>query len=99
MTEVRTFINQTGARAPIAMSCAAIVVLLFALATGWGKAAANDEGAAAHLWQLLIGLQLPLIAAFLATADWSGPRGVFKVLAVQAALLAIALAPVAILRL
>ena len=29
-----------------------------------------DEDASAHMWQLLIGIQLPLIALFLLTADW-----------------------------
>lgn len=29
-----------------------------------------DEDATAHMWQLLIGLQLPLILLFVATADW-----------------------------
>lgn len=29
-----------------------------------------DEDATAHMWQLLIGLQLPLILLFVTTADW-----------------------------
>ena len=29
-----------------------------------------DEDASAHMWQLLIGIQLPLILLFLLTADW-----------------------------
>lgn len=29
-----------------------------------------DEDASAHMWQLLIAVQLPLIALFLLTGDW-----------------------------
>ncbi len=44
-------------------------------------------------------MQLPLIAAFVVTADWGRPLGVLKVLALEAMLLAIAMAPVAIFKL
>lgn len=33
-----------------------------------------DEGASAHMWQLLVAVQLPLIALFVATADWRRPK-------------------------
>ena len=99
MAQVKTLINRTGARAPMVMSCAAMLVLLLALTTGWGRGPGHDEGAAAHLWQLLIGMQLPLIAAFVVTADWGRPLGMLKVLALEAMLLAIAMAPVAIFKL
>jgi hypothetical protein len=80
------------------MSGLAMLVLLAALTTGWGKGD-GDEGAAAHLWQLLIGLQIPLILAFIVTADWRKPMGPLKVLVLQGVLLALAMAPVAILHL
>ena len=95
---MRGFVQGLGQRGPIVMSGLAMLVLLAALTTGWGKGD-GDEGAAAHLWQLLIGLQIPLILAFVATADWRKPVGPLKVLALQGVLLALAMAPVAILHL
>jgi hypothetical protein len=95
---MRSVIQLIGRRGPVAMSIAAILLLVFALATGFERGA-KDEGVVAHTWQLLIGLQLPLIAAFLATADWRRPIEIAKVLAVQVAALALAMAPVAMLRL
>jgi hypothetical protein len=56
-----------------------------------------DEGAAAHLWQLLMVGQLPLIAWFLLRwlpKEW---RSALPVLAAQSVALALAAAPVALL--
>jgi hypothetical protein len=80
------------------MSGLAILLLAIALSTGWERGY-KDEGAVAHTWQLLIGLQIPLILAFVATADWRKPMGPLRVLALQGVLLALAMAPVAILHL
>ena len=57
---------------------AGILPLVFS-ALAFGIAIANviarvtpapDENASAHLWQLLIAAQLPLLIVFVATADW-----------------------------
>jgi hypothetical protein len=48
---------------PIAMSIAALGLVL-GYAAMFGVARQADEGAAAHLWQLLMAGQLPLIAFF-----------------------------------
>ena len=53
----------------------------------------------AHLWQILIVLQFPLVALFLATADWRRPGDVAKRVALQVVALALAMAPVAMFRL
>ena len=58
---------------------APIVCSILALALVLGNVAAHvppqkDEGTAAHLFQLLIAVQLPLVLLFLATADWTRPR-------------------------
>ncbi len=45
---------------PIAMSLGALSVIAFHLSTA-GAAPQADEGAAAHLWQLLIAGQAPLL--------------------------------------
>ena len=90
-------INRIAARVPLVCSLAAFALVVTALVTGWESHDA-DEGAAAHLFQLLIMVQLPFIAAFALTADWRrfAPA---RVLALQAGALMLALAPVAIFRL
>jgi hypothetical protein len=47
---------------PLAMSIAALALVLGHVASGGGREA--DEGTAAHLWQLLMALQVPLVALF-----------------------------------
>lgn len=67
---------------PIAMSLAALVVVSFALVfTGAGRE--SDEGTAAHLFQLLIGGQLPVIGYFVLTRLRHSPGYVLRVLALQ----------------
>ncbi len=95
---MKSFIQTLGRRGPVVMSAAAVLLLAVALTTGWERGL-RDEGVVAHSWQFLVGLQPPLILAFLLTADWRRPAGVAKVLAVQALGLALAMAPVALLRL
>lgn len=99
MADVKRLVRVTSASAPLVMSAAAVLLLILALKTGWGAGPPGDEGAAAHLWQLLVGLQLPLIAAFAATADWRRPSGALGILGLQLLGLMLAAAPVAILRL
>ena len=48
-------VNRVCAIVPIVMSVLAVLLLVFAFATGWGQGH-GDEGAAAHLWQVLIGM-------------------------------------------
>jgi len=91
-------INRVCAIVPIVMSVLAILLLAFAFATGWGQGH-GDEGAAAHLWQLLIGGQAPFVLGFLATADWDRWRRVAGPFALQVGALVLALAPVAYFRL
>ena len=91
-------VNSISRWAPVAMSLAAMCVLALAFFTGWGRGINGDEGAAAHLWQLLIGLQLPIVVVFLATADWSRPWTAARVFLVQVVALGVAMAPVAILK-
>ena len=91
-------VNRVCAIVPIVMSALAVLLLVFAFATGWGQGH-GDEGAAAHLWQLLIGGQAPFVLGFLATADWDRWRGVAWRFALQVGALVLALAPVAYFRL
>lgn len=94
----RGLINRWSSWAPVAMSAAAVALLIIALTTGWERGA-RDEGAVAHSWQLLVGLQVPLILAFLATANWRQPRGPVLMLGLQILGLLLAITPVALLRL
>jgi hypothetical protein len=94
----RAQINRICAIVPVLLSLAALLLLLFAMVTGWERGE-RDEGAVAHLFQLLIVLQAPFIAGFIATADWKHALPAGRSLALQALALAAALAPVAILRL
>ena len=50
----------------------------------------GDEGTAAHLFQLAIGLLLPTGLTFLATANWRQPWDVARRLAVPAVALVVA---------
>jgi hypothetical protein len=80
---------------PIAMSLAALAVVVIAL---HGTARQGDEGAAAHLWQLLIAAQVPIIGWF--SMRWL-PQSLkygFAVLALQGIAALGALAPVYLLR-
>jgi hypothetical protein len=98
MIQAKGVINRWSGWAPIAMSAAAVALLIVAVTTGWERGA-KDEGAVAHSWQLLVGLQIPLIVAFVATADWRRPRGPIAILGLQILGLLLAMAPVALLRL
>lgn len=83
---------------PLAMSAAALGVMLGHVAI-FGVTREADEGAAAHLWQLLIAGQVPLIAYFAIKWLPRAPRSVLAVLALQVAAMLAALAPVYFLRL
>jgi len=81
---------------PIAMSVAALaVVLAYAMVVGTARQA--DEGAAAHLWQLLMAGQLPVIALFAIMWLPRDPRRALFVLALQFVAGLAAVAPVFLL--
>jgi hypothetical protein len=80
------------------MSIAAIVVVLVHVAM-FGAAREVDEGAAAHLWQLLIAGQVPLVVYFAIRWLPRTPRSALSVLALQAVAVLAALAPVYFLHL
>ena len=81
---------------PLAMSGAALLLVLSRLVIS-GAAREADEGAAAHLWQLLMVGQLPLIAWFLFRWFSKGWRSAAPVLAAQTVGLVLAAAPVVLL--
>jgi hypothetical protein len=89
-------LRKPGAWIPVAMSAAALAAVLVQLAVH-GPAPEPDEGVVAHLWQLLMVGQMPLIAWF--TAKWlrRSPQWAWPVLATQLAAAAAAGLPVALL--
>ena len=94
MDDVLRSVSRSG---PIALSAIAFGVVVVVLTTGWQRWL-TDEGTAAHIWQLLMILQVPLVALFLGTANWRRPKEVAKVLALQAAAFGVAAAPVALFK-
>jgi hypothetical protein len=93
-----TIMKQPSAFLPVAMSLAALVTLLVAL-TMSGAARETDEGTAAHIWQLLMGGQIPIVAYFAIKWLPQAPKQALYVLALQVALALAAMAPVYLLHL
>jgi hypothetical protein len=56
-------VSRPSAFVPMAMSLIALAVVLGHIAI-FGAARETDEGAAAHIWQLLMGLQMPILSFF-----------------------------------
>ena len=89
-------VKQPSALVPLAMSCAALALVLGHIAlVGMAREAA--EGTAAHLWQLLMAGQVPVVAFFALTWLPRSPRQALLVLALQAGAAFAALAPVFLL--
>jgi hypothetical protein len=75
-------LKRPSAVIPLAMSVAALA-LVIGYAVMFGTARQADEGTAAHLWQLLMVGQLPVIAFFAIKWLPTEPREVLLVLALQ----------------
>ncbi len=91
-------LKQPSALIPLAMSFVALGIVLGHIAL-FGVTRQADEGTAAHLWQLLMAGQIPVIAVF--AIRWLGqtPRQALLVLALQGAGGLAAAAPVLLLKL
>lgn len=81
---------------PIGMSLGALAAVLAYLALH-GPAPQSDEGAAAHIWQLLMALQAPAVLFFAIKWLPQSPRQAAPVLALQVAAAVAAMAPVYLL--
>jgi membrane protease YdiL (CAAX protease family) len=82
----RREINRISAKLVIIL---ALVVLLTVL-SGYAQPPQQDEGTSAHIFQLSIVALVPLIALFLATADWKQPLRSVRPLAIPSAVLVLA---------
>ena len=97
-------IKKPSAFLPLAMSLTALAMLggayIFSLSTGHGGLVREpDEGAIAHLWQLLMAGQMPVLAFFAIKWLPRAPRQTLYVLALQAGAALASMAPVFLLNL
>ena len=81
---------------PLLMSFLALATVAIHVAR-FGVAREADEGAAAHIWQLLMAAQIPIILFFAVRWLPKEPRPAFIVLAVQGMAILTAAAPVFLL--
>ena len=78
---------------PVAMSLGALATVLTFVA--WhGTAPQADEGAAAHIWQLLMAAQIPIVLFFAIKWLPQSPRQAVPILALQVVAALTAMAPV-----
>jgi hypothetical protein len=86
-------LRQPGAYLPVAMSLAALALALGNVVL-FGLAREADEGAAAHIFQLLMVLQIPIVVFFAIKWLRRAPRETLPILALQAGAALAALAAV-----
>jgi hypothetical protein len=100
---VRTAIWRPSGFIPLAMSGAALCVVLLHLALFGAApemhAGRPDEGPAAHLWQIFMIGQVPIILFFAFRWLRNDPLGTLSVLGFQALAIGAAMAPVLLLKL
>ncbi|HET9836810.1 MAG TPA: hypothetical protein VFR84_01155 [Candidatus Angelobacter sp.] len=77
-----SFLRQPTAFVPFLMSGTALGIVL-GYAAIFGVARQADEGTAAHLWQLLMAGQIPLIVLFVLRWFPADPKRSLRVLALQ----------------
>ena len=99
-----TIVRKPSAFVPLTMSLTALALLggayIFGLATGQGGLVREpDEGSIAHLWQLLMAGQLPVLAFFAIKWLPRAPKQTLCVLGLQAGAVLAAMAPVYFLNL
>lgn len=92
-SSVAVLARKPSAFLPIAMSVAALAVVLTFIAI-WGVKRQPDEGAAAHIWQLLMAGQLPFLGWFALRWLKRDPKAGLSVLALWFVAFGAALLPV-----
>ncbi len=92
-----TILKHPSAFLPVAMSSCALATVLIFIALH-GTAPQADEGAAAHIWQLLMAAQAPIVLYFAIKWVPQSPREAALILALQVAAALAAMAPVFLLR-
>ena len=94
---MKILMKNPSAFLPVAMSFAALATVLIYVAI-FGTARQPDEGTAAHIWQILMAAQIPIIAVFVIKWLPRKPIQVLAVLALQGGAALAALAPVFLLK-
>ena len=94
---MKVILKKPSAFLPLAMSFGALATVLIYVAM-FGIARQADEGTAAHIWQILMAGQIPIIAMFAITWLPRTPKQALRVLALQGGAVLLALAPVYLLR-
>lgn len=93
-----TLMKHPSAFLPVAMSLAALALVLGHVAL-FGSAREADEGTAAHLWQLLMAAQVPIVVFFALRWLPQTPRSAWPVTALHVGAALAAAAPVYFLNL
>lgn len=94
---MKILMKNPSAFLPPVLSFAALVTLIAHVAIS-GFAPQSDEGTAAHIWQILMAAQLPIIAIFIFRWLPKKPIQALAVLALQGGAALAALAPVILLK-
>nr|HET6902032.1 hypothetical protein [Ktedonobacteraceae bacterium] len=98
MTNTASIIRQPSAFLPITMSLVALALVLGYVAR-FGVVHETDEGTAAHIWQILMAVQVPIIAFFAIKYVPRQPKQALLVLALQIVAALTACVPVFLLKL
>ena len=98
MINLTSTIRQPSAFLPVAMSLVALALVLGHVAL-FGVVHEADEGTAAHLWQILMAAQLPIMAFFALKYVPQKPKQALLILALQIVVALTACAPVFFLKL
>lgn len=88
-----TMLKHPSAFLPVAMSLGALATVLTFVALH-GTAPQPDEGTAAHIWQLLMAAQVPIVMFFAIKWVRQTPRQGVPILALQAGAALAAMTPV-----
>jgi|RhiMetdeSRZDD1v2_1073273.scaffolds.fasta_scaffold22385_2 DNA-binding CsgD family transcriptional regulator len=94
--KMKILMKNPSAFLPLAMSLGALATIALFI-TLHGTAPQADEGAAAHIWQLLMAAQLPIILFFAIKWLPQSPRQAAPILALQVGAALTAMAPVFLL--
>ncbi len=93
-----SIMKKPSAWLPLAMSFAALAIVLGHVAV-FGAAREADEGTTAHIWQILMAAQVPVVAFFAIKWLARTPKQGLPILALQVVAALAALAPVFFLNL
>src|SRR5438067_11697738 len=93
---IKAMIKRPSAFLPVAMSLTALAIVLVYIIM-FGTARQPDEGAPAHLWQILMAAQIPIIAFFAIRCLPQAPRSALPFLGLPAVAALPALTPVYLL--